>query len=388
MGSLRFRRFTQPLLLMGVERGLLHEFFGKFARELAGGSVVLPDASVPDDEYFRALCRLLMAPEGLPFALNEALYAVDEMADSDGRARLQAAVEGARLPVGVRQESSDLDFAIQTWLLAPSLFTRKHAERQSSRCSTFEYFGAVKPTDRTRTFAPPDDRTLRGLTAAIDAWYVRRQKGVETTAIEVYWFEDETWFLVRHGDTYVRAPALDGAQRRVIHYRPEKDDLAVYCPTLDEIRVTVRTKGEKTLYRECFGFYLFGDLQHFSPAMTYTLEPLVAEGSRSLEVDGLRGVSRIALAGLDVSLDASGSEVILHRGADLFASAAESGRTLFPENSTVMRAAFSFFFTGCAKPRTVHVCPPNKLRIARGCDAEVVHRWLSLRRFRVTGVAA
>lgn len=388
MQAIRHRKFTKPLILMSVARDILGEFLGSFGTDLAAAGVVLPDAAMPDAEYCGALSKLMLSPDGLPFALNEVLCAVDEMATPDGRAQLLEAVLKARLGLEIRQESSDLDFAMLVWLRAPTLFVCKHAEFQTTRCCTFTCFGAANPKDRSLTFAPPDAPTVAQMTATIDGWYASRHKGIETTNIEVYPFADDVWFPVRHGDSYVRAMTAERQQRKVIHFRPEKDDIAIYSPALDTLRVTVKTKGEKTLYRESFGYHLFGDSQYFSTAATHTLEPLRVQGQRVLDVDGLKGVERIALIELEVELDQRLHEVKILKGKDLFALAAESGETLFPENCTVKRAVFELRFSGGGKPCQVHICPPHKVRLTRGCDSEIVRRWLLLRKLRVAATGA
>ena len=52
-----------------------------------------------------------------------------------------------------------------------------------------------------------------------------------------------------------------------------------------------------------------------------------------------------------------------------------------------MRAAFDFYFEGTKKPRKVQVRPPNILKLGRHCDAAVVQKWLSEKRFRETVTA-
>ena len=370
-------------MLMTVERGLLKEFFGRFRQDLEKGGVALPDAALPDDKYAGALAMLTLAPDRLPLELNEALHAIDDMATAEARARLLDAVQTTRLRLDLRQDSSDLDLAIQLWLRAPALFARKHAELQTSRFCNLQYFEAVRPVNRSGRFAVPDDKTLAVMTADIDAWYARRHKGIETTSIEVYPFEDAVLFLIRHGDTYVRAMTAERRQRQVIHYRPEKDDLVVYVPALDELRVTAQKRGEQRLYRECFGYHLFQDLRYFSPELTFTLAPLLSEGEHVLDVHGLKGVHRITLTEIHVDLDSSGREVNVLKSDDLFARAAKTGQELFPDGCTVTRAVFAFHLVPGEKPYAVHVCPPNKLKVAHGCDVDVVHRWLLFCKFRV-----
>lgn len=383
MQAMGHRKFTNPLLLMSVARDILGEFLGTFGTDLAAAGVVLPDSTAPDNEYFAALAKMILSPEDLPLALNEAMHAVEDMADGEGRARLTTAVQAACLHQDIRQESSDLDFAVQVWLRAPALFACKHAELGTSRYCTFEHFAAAHSTNRSQAFALPGTRTIEQMTTAIDAWYASRHKGVGTTAIEAYPLVGKFLFLVRHGDTYVRALTAGRQQRKVIHYRPEKDDVVIYVPGLDELRVAARTPGEVRLYRECFGYHLFGDLEYFSSELTCTLAPLATLGEHALDTDGLKGVYQITLTELDVDLASTGSGVRILKAADVFALAAATGENLFPAGCTVTRAVFAFQFAPGGKRHSVQVRPPNKLKVARGCDDEAVHHWLLLRGFRV-----
>ena len=72
MPTLKFKRFNKPHVLKQIGRGLLAQFFAKFADDFQSKGLVLPGPDLPDMDYFDALARLLMCPEGLPDRLNEA----------------------------------------------------------------------------------------------------------------------------------------------------------------------------------------------------------------------------------------------------------------------------------------------------------------------------
>ena len=96
MASIRFKRFTKPHVLKDIGRALLGRFFAKFKDDLAEKEVTLPDPALADEEYFGTLADVLLSPEGLPGTLNDALYAIDEMATEDGQQRLEEGVAEAR----------------------------------------------------------------------------------------------------------------------------------------------------------------------------------------------------------------------------------------------------------------------------------------------------
>ena len=372
--------FPQTLLLMEVERGLLHEFLSQFRNELGEYGLTLPDPLLSHEEYSRALSRMMMSSTGIPDVLFEALCDVVEMAYADGHERLQEAIISENSPVVFREDSSNLDFAIQAWLHHPGIFKKKRAEIRITRLSSFEYFQATAPAQPCARVLPPAPEVLDRLTHCIDPWYAQHKKGTGTTHIEAYMIADECWLVIRHGDGCVRMPAAGIPQRQVMHFRPERDDVAVYSPESNELRINVKTKGEAQLYREAIGFHLFGDVHYFSNATTYTLDPLRELREQVLDTAGVTGVREIMLTELHVQVSGAESPPRRFFATNLF-SAAECGLTedLFPDGYVICQATFDFYFGGEQRPRSVHVCPPNKLKLSRHCDARLVHRWLSLR---------
>lgn len=383
MASVRFRRFTKPHVLKDIGRALLGRFFSKFKNDLEEKQVALPDPALADEEYFSTLANILMSPEGLPGSLNDALYAIDEMATEDGQQRLEEGVVDEQLPLTFDEKSSREDIALQVWLESPELLVKKHNEQRLIRLSSFEYYSSPTPTDRSATFQKPDDPTIDALTGALDLWFSQHNRGHKTTKIETHEIDGEFWFMVRHGDTYARTPKVEEQRSEVIHYRPEKDDVIVYAPDLDEIRIHAATKGEKQLYRAKFGLYLFGREDHFSEFKTYTLEPLRL-GKDSLSPDGVEGIREIILREVEMGWDGGFNDALVRKSDDVFASAASYERPFNPihEKAKLRRAVFEVYFGDSEKPRKVQIKPPNILKLGRHCDARIVHRWLSKQKFR------
>ncbi len=386
MASIRFKRFTKPHVLKDIGRALLGRFFAKFKDDLAEKEVTLPDPALADEEYFGTLADVLLSPEGLPGTLNDALYAIDEMATEDGQQRLEEGVAEAQLPLTFDEKSTREDIALQVWLESPELLAQKHNEQRLIRLSSFEYYSNPAPTDRSATFQAPDAATLDALTGAFDLWFSRHNRGHKNTKIEPHEIDGEFWFMIRHGDTYARTPKVEGSRSEVLHYRPEKDDVVVYTPDLDEIRIHAGTKGEKQLYREKFGFYLFGRENFFSEFKTYTLEPLRL-GKDSLDPQGIEGIREIILREVEMGWDGQFNDGLVRKSDDVFASAAAYERSFNPinEKAKLRRAAFDVYFGDEEKPRKVQIRPPNILKLGRHCDARLVHRWLSKQKFRTTG---
>src|SRR5438067_6845359 len=105
MPIIKFKRFNKPQVLKQIGRELLARFLETFKEDFEMKGLALPPPELPDLAYFAALARLLMCPEGLPDRLNEALFAIDEMASPTGQELLKAAAEWADLPLIFRPES-------------------------------------------------------------------------------------------------------------------------------------------------------------------------------------------------------------------------------------------------------------------------------------------
>jgi hypothetical protein len=387
---IKFKRFSKPHLLKSITRDLLVQFFDRFRDELAAGDISLPGPALPDEAYFGSLARLLMSPEGLPDGLNEALLAIDEMATPAGQEQLELAVAEAQAGLVFRPESSSEEIALQVWLAAPELLASKHNQQGLLRLTAFDYFGAnpANPAgERVPPVTAPDRAALEALTANLDRWFARHNRGQQTTRIECYPIDGEYWFLVRHGDAFTRAPKVERQKTEVLHFRPEKDDVIVYSPMHDEIRINARTKGERDLYVEQFGICLRGSGDYFSARKTYTLEPLRRDGADALDAAGIEGIRKITLRELEVLRENDLHEIITREADDVFrcAPAGEPDENPIPEDGVLTRAAFEVLFADSAKPRWVQIRPPNRLKLGRHCDAQRVGRWMSARGFRVNG---
>ena len=395
--KIQFRRFTKPNVLKRINRELLEKFLDQFKNEFNGNARTLPPPDLPDEDYFNALSRLLMSPECLPDRLNEALFAIDEMSTPRAQEQLEAAAEWPAVQGLLRAESSAQEIALQVWFAAPGLLARVHNAQRLRRLTTFEYFSSgralsasLSPTDLPTypltppPFTQPAEPSFTALTASLDGWFARNQRGHETTRVEVYPLEGELWFLVRHGDVFTRAPKVEAQRTEILHFRPERDDVIVFCPEQDEIRINARTKGERELYREQFGLHLRGSADYFSRREAYTLEPLRADGALALTTHDIDGLGKIILREVEIAFDNGNHEVITTAADDLFGCFGLRPReaSLIPNDGRLTRAVFEVEFTGTARPRPVEVRPPNVLKLGRGCDAVLVQRWLWARGFR------
>ena len=98
---MKFRRFTKTHFLKQIGRSLLDRFFAKFATELTARQVELPAATLADEEYFTALAKVVLAPDGLPEGLIEAFANIYK----NFTHAVRAANEGSAIP------THDFEFA-------------------------------------------------------------------------------------------------------------------------------------------------------------------------------------------------------------------------------------------------------------------------------------
>jgi hypothetical protein len=274
--------------------------------------------------------------------------------------------------------------AMQAWLANPALFAEKFNEHRLMRLASFEYFGPKTPIDRSASFSTPSEQLLAQMTADMEEAFSQKNRGRETTHIDVHQMDGEYWFLIRHGDTYTRVPTVANGQMSVLHFRPAKDDVVVYSPSRDEIRIHAGTKWEKDLYRKTFGRRLFGDDWYFSNPKAYGLDPLRIDGVDALDVNGIPGIEKIVLREIEVSWPGEFNNTTFRKSLDLFASEEEGTTPAIPESGRLVRAGFDFYFGESQKPRKVQLRPPNLLKLGRHCDAVLVQRWLTARGFRMT----
>jgi hypothetical protein len=198
----------------------------------------------------------------------------------------------------------------------------------------------------------------------------------------------EVRFLVQHGELCRREPSRKGLQSTCTFFRPEKTDLVVYDFISNELRINARTLGELNLYREQFGLHLFGDPEWFVCAQKYTLEPLRADGPRSLECRDLWGIDRVWLTELEYGWPDQALHLTERKKADdLFAALAHRKASL-PEDARLLKARFAVKLTGEASPRPLLIQPPNVAEYGRGEEAAPIEQFLRERRFVQIGTEA
>lgn len=298
------------------------------------------------------------------------------MACADGQEHIERVLASAGTKIHFPSRATRADMAVATWLAAPEAFQMARSELRLTRLVTFEYYGASAPAPRPPGFTPHPEQ-IHAMQAEMDEWFCRHGRGEETTQIQAHSMDDEWWFLVRHGDTYASKAKVERRHTELLHYRPAKDDVVVYCPQRDDLRIHAGTAGETELYRQVFGRRLFGSPHYFNERKAYTLAPLRLDGPEALRVHDIAGIQKIKLREIEVLSPERASSTVLAHECDLFAEN-PSG---LPDGQ-LQRARFDVFFNRSARPRVVEIRPPNVLKLGRHCDAAPVHRWIGKRGFR------
>ena len=245
-----------------------------------------------------------------------------------------------------------------------------------------------KPEQRDFAFTPPTAATVTLMREDMEEVFRQRGRGRRTARIEVHQHDGEYWFGVRHGNTYTRVETVDEGQDDVLHFRPAEESLAVYNPDRDQLRISGARKWQQDLMRRVIGARCFGNPDRFSERMNYSLAVLQTDGADALDTTGIPELERVVLRSVEWWYRGQYHDVVLRKSDDLFASARERGVPAVPENARLMRATFDFYFAsaeGTDKPRQVRMVLPNKLKLARFCDATVVHRFIGERGFCVVG---
>src|ERR1051326_2144414 len=126
MPTLRLKCLNKPGILKRIGRPLLTRFFEQFAADFNSNGLALPPPELADADYFNSLAQLLMRPEALPDALNEALVAVDDLSAPQGFEALERSPGWpARQPL-LKPDSTSEDIALQLWLADSKILLRVH----------------------------------------------------------------------------------------------------------------------------------------------------------------------------------------------------------------------------------------------------------------------
>jgi hypothetical protein len=323
------------------------------------------------------LSHILATPDfHHPPDLADALYYIHEMATPEGMDALLPELNGGQFTFGA-DEYGPADVAVQAWVKDRSLVERKHAEIFASRPRRFEYF-------QSRTDPPPKlpaltPERLAPLEAYLNSVFVSKGRG-QCAKVLTYPHGDDCLFIVRHGDPHRREGALDGAVETSVVYRPLKFDVVGYDAASGALRVYTRTKWERSLYRNAFGQFLFGALDHFPDCSRYTLEPLRSGDRACLACADAPPIKLINLTELHLRWGGIYAALEIHQAGDVF-GALRHRKVEVPAGPRIELASFDVYLFGHTRPQRVTIVPPNIARYSHEGDSPLIEQWLGLRGF-------
>jgi hypothetical protein len=384
LATYSIRRFADPDALKRMQKQYLLALLLPHGGYFAGRGLVLSSTDGAEINH-QALADILLNPDdGMPQALVDALYYVNEMATTEGMDRLLSAAAGNGIVLDAGAEMTPADVAVQVWLKDRGLFERQHAEQFLLRPRSFESFQLLElPAAKIQ----PSSESLAALESDLDDWFETKKRG-RGSRVFAYPRGSEVWFLVRHGQPFKREGTLKGKESSSVYYRPEKHDVVVYNQALGELRVNAESKGEKDLYRAKFGLHLLGSEHYFPGKAKYTLEPLRHDGEASLVCNDVDGMEWAKLTEIRYYWGGAEGEVEIRRAEDIFAALRRrKGRIPEGPPPRIVRAAFKVKFTDSKTPRSVCIRPSNIAEYTRDDDGALVEQWLTKRGFILAGQA-
>src|SRR5260370_39181151 len=139
MTTIKLKCLNKPGVLKRIGRPLLNRFFEQFAPQLNSNGLSLPPPESSDADFFNVLARLLMRPEELPDALNEALVTVDDLSTPQGFESLEKSPDWFARQALLQPESTREDIALQLWLADREFVVNVHNRLRLTRLTVFEY---------------------------------------------------------------------------------------------------------------------------------------------------------------------------------------------------------------------------------------------------------
>lgn len=381
MASFNPRKFADPDRLRSIAPARLAVLLNPWRPYFERRGFLFPGAAEAPIDY-PLLSDILMRPDATtPAAMVDALYYVQETASVDDMDKLLAAIRSRGLVVDDDPGTTPIDLAIDVWCVAPDLVRGHHAESYAMRQKNFEYFGPRHPG---RIPFPPVTEAQQGaLEQVFDDWFERRRRG-RGCRVFIIRHKPFSWILIRHGQPMRREMShKDDGGGDIAFYRPQRHDVLIYDERSGDLGVHASTKGDRNLYLATLGGQLFGDEAYFPPTERFTLDPIVADGAASLQVEDVDGIEKVRLIEYRRYWGGVHRETETRKAEDIFAALATRGMATLT-GGRLSSATFKITFNNAAKERSVTIRPPGIARYERNDDSELIDLWLRKRGFVVT----
>ncbi len=380
MSTVALRRFSNPDTLRHIGDPYLIELLSPHRDFFTTRGLDLPATPTSGPVDCERLSGIFMHLDmDMPKGLADTLYYIHEMSLQENMDKLLEKAGEHHIDLALPDNPAPADVAVRFWLRNSRLLQEVHAEQHLTRPKAFLYYNTV--VNPVPAFAVPTTATLASMEATMDAWFESKKRG-RGCKVFVYPHPGECWFMVRHGEICRREGSLDLGQPGSVFYRPQIHDVFVYDIAEGEIRIHAGSKKERDLYLSTFGLHIFGTEHFFPPGGSFTLNPLIQDGTASLSNEGVEeAIEWVLLKELEFVIGMTGNkETEIHKAKNLFAVFQARNFTL-PTNTNMKRAVFNIKFRDSKTPRSLTIQPSNKAKYERDYDSDIVQKWMKLRGF-------
>lgn len=372
--SLRLVRFTNWRHLKHLSRELLKKLVGPFVTKITGRGIELPAEDLEDRDYYTKWTGVFAHPENLPEDLTETLITIDEMSTEAAHENLMEQMELAGIGVEADEKPTAMEVAVQVHLKNPDFLKEKHAEERLRRLRSFVHY-LPPAVAEARGFTRPPDQDLERFADLVRPYFKKKVKG-EYVNVDCHEMDGEFWLIILHGETMTRTLEVqDDEKPHVLRYRPEADDVLVYNPGSNSIRINAGNVGAQREYAKHFGSLFFSDEGYFTLGKKFTFDP-VKVGREAFDNVEVEGVENVILREVRALRGWGQKAVLTLRANDVF-DVIENGHFYVGVNTPVVKVSLDFYFAGAEnQARSVRIVDENTASMARACDHAVVEKWL------------
>jgi|APSaa5957512622_1039677.scaffolds.fasta_scaffold22448_3 hypothetical protein len=372
--TMKLVRFTNWERLKNLSRELLMKLVSPFVGQITEHGIELPKDDLEDKDYYTGWTGVFAHPDSLPVELTETLITIDEMSQDAAHDNLMDQVEAEELTFDFGEKPTAMEVAVKIHLEQPDFLRAKHAEERLRKLRSFVHLlpalGAVPPP-----YAKPTAEQLDELAERLRPFFKKKIKG-EYVSVDCHKMDGEFWFIIVHGETVQRTMEVkDDAKTSVLRYRPETDDVLVYNPGSNSIRINAGTVGARKEYATHFGQMFFGNGEYFKLSEKFCFGPIHA-GRDAFDDVEIEGIQEVVLREIRVMRGWGQHAVMTLRADDLFQVMEEGHFKVYPD-TRVFKVAMDVVFAGDEKqPRSVKIVDENTASMARACDHALVEKWL------------
>ena len=330
--------------------------------------------------YEQLAAVLLMSESDLPPELTEALLLIRDLATPENMDKLAEVAVRYRVDLGLGTEAEPADVAARLWMLNPDLAERVRSELvQPVPRAVSHFYSRSWPLPR---FQPPDEGKRRVMEDELCVWF-ERHRWSAGCRLFVYPCPDECLFIVVRGQCRRRVDSVLGGLPGTLCFRPQQRDLLGYNWRRGELRVHAATASERDFYRGWFEWHLAGQTSFFPREATYSLFPVIRDGTKALYCRDVEGLEWVKLREVELLLPGTGEENREHQilRANNRCSVLAKRAFHFKPEDELIRAVFSLQAKGSPAPQMLTIQPERDPHCQRDDDNNLVEEWLVRRGF-------